>query len=344
MPPNRPRHLALTLLAAAALLAASAVVVQHRTREVERRFPPRGRLTIVRGVRLHYLDRGPQDAAHTVVMLHGNGTMAEELDLSGIAGLCAERHRVLVFDRPGFGYSERPPGRPWGPDEQADLLLETLRQIGIERPIVLGHSWGTLVALAMALRQPQDVAALVLVSGYYFPTPRLDAIYGSAPALPLVGPLLARTLSPLLGRLAWPLLVRRMFAPLAPTPAFREGYPAWMSLRPTQLEASAAEAAQMVPAAAALRRLHAQLRVPTVLVAGAKDRMLSTRWHSGRFADELEPGWLRIIEGAGHMVHHAAPGQVVAAVEQAIQAVEGRLQAQHQAGLEPADRMPAAAG
>ena len=225
---------------------------------------------------------------------------------------------MLLFDRPGYGYSERPRGLRWSPEQQAELLHDALDQMGIERPVVLGHSWGALVALAMGLRFPHQTAGLVLVSGYYFPSLRLDTLWLSAPALPVIGTLMRHTVSPLIGRLMWPLSVGRMFAPRPPSERFRRDYPVWMSLRPGQLHASASEAAQMIPAAAAMRELHSQLGVPTVLVAGAKDRLLSTRWHSSRLNDEIGSGWLRVIEGAGHMVHHAAPEQVAAAVEQVL--------------------------
>jgi len=111
--------------------------------------------------------------------------------------------------------------------------------------------------------------------------------------------------------------VRRMFAPAAPTEAFLSGYPAWMSLRPSSLKASAAESAMMIPSATLLSKRYGELKVPSVLVAGAKDRLLGTRWHSARLHDQLQISWLRIVEGAGHMVHHVATGQVVAAIDQA---------------------------
>ena len=110
---------------------------------------------------------------------------------------------------------------------------------------------------------------------------------------------------------------RRLFAPVPPTDAFKSRYPTAMSMRPSQLHAAAAESAMLVPAVLALRRRYAQLSVPAVLVAGAEDRYLDTRWHSGRLHRRLDHSWLRVVEGSGHMVHHVAPGQVMAAIDQA---------------------------
>jgi pimeloyl-ACP methyl ester carboxylesterase len=311
-----PRWLA-AAAGTAAVLAACALVVRRQTERAERAHPPRGRFIAVDGVRLHFTVHGRDDAAQTVVLLHGSGTLGEDFDISGLTRLAAERYRVVVFDRPGYGWSERPEGHRWGPQAQADLIHAALVRLGVNDPIILGHSWGALVALAMGLSHPQGVGSLVLVSGYYFPTLRLDVPLLAGPALPGLGKLYAHTLAPLLARLAWPLRVRRMFAPSPTPPAFRERYPAEMSMRPGQLRASAAESAMMIPAAAALRRHHRELEVPAVLVAGGQDRQLSTRWHSGRLHDRLDRSWLRIVEGSGHMVHHVATGQVMAAIDQA---------------------------
>lgn len=301
----------------AATLAACAWLVQRQTRRAERAHPPTGRFVVVRGVRLHFTVHGRDDAPQTVVMLHGNGSMAEELDLSGLVKQASERYRVVVFDRPGYGHSDRPDGQGYRPEDQADLFHAGFVRLGIERPVVFGHSWGALVALALGLRHPEGVGSLVLASGYYFPSVRMDVPLLAAPAIPLLGRLLRHTVSPLLGRLMFPLATRRVFWPSPVTPAFREKYPVWLSLRPSQLGASASESAMLIGAAARLQDRYTELQPPAVLVAGASDRMLSTRWHSTRLHELLPRSWLRIVEGTGHMVHHVATGQVSAAIDQA---------------------------
>src|SRR5882672_10949200 len=121
--------------------------------------PAVGRFITVDGTRLHYIDRG---SGIPVILLHGNGSMIGDFVSSGITERLGPGHRVVTFDRPGFGYSERPRGRTWGPFEQAKLLLRAFSLLGIERPIVVGHSWGTLVALALALEDREKIAGLVL--------------------------------------------------------------------------------------------------------------------------------------------------------------------------------------
>ena len=179
---SRRPGLATVLLGAAAVLAACALVVRRQTHKAERDFPARGHFIEVDGLRLHYLQYGPEDAAQSVVLLHGNGTLGEEFDICGLAEKAAQRYRVIVFDRPGYGYSERPNDRAWRAQEQADLMHLALRRLGVRHPVVLGHSWGAHVALAMGIRQPDAVGALVLASGYYTPSLRFDVPLLSAPA------------------------------------------------------------------------------------------------------------------------------------------------------------------
>jgi pimeloyl-ACP methyl ester carboxylesterase len=299
------------------LLSVGAWVTRRKTRQVEAQHPPTGHFIDVDGVRLHYTERGPTSAP-TVVLLHGNGAMTTEMELSGLVAQLAARYRVIVFDRPGYGYSERPSGRSFTPPAQAALFHDALMRLGVREAIALGHSWGAMVATAMALADPAFVRGVMLVSGYYTPSLRLDVTWMSPPALPLVGTLMRHTVSPLLARLLWPAMMRRIFAPAPTAPAFAQGYPVWMSLRPGTLRASAAEAAMMIPQAIHLLRQESNLRVPVAIVAGQKDRLVSTAWHSSRLHRRLPGSRLHVVPNAGHMVHHTAPDAVAAALDELV--------------------------
>jgi pimeloyl-ACP methyl ester carboxylesterase len=129
---------------------------------------------------------------------------------------------VIAFDRPGFGYSERPRSTIWTPQAQARLLHHALQQLGVDSAIVLGHSWGTLVALSMALEVPDFVRGLVLLSGYYYPSLRADVPLLSGPAIPVIGDVMRYTVSPLAGRMLWRPFSKKVFAPQQVDPRFRE--------------------------------------------------------------------------------------------------------------------------
>ncbi|MDM5181316.1 alpha/beta hydrolase [Massilia sp. DJPM01] len=307
--PRTPGWGSIALLAAAGL-AASAVYVQARKREAELANPAQGNVIEVDGVRLHYLEHG---AGPALVLLHGNDLHADDFALSGLLDTAAESHRVIAFDRPGFGHSERPGDTSWTPEAQARLMYKALRMLGVERPVIVGHAWGTLVTLALALDYPRYVRGITLVSGYYYPSVRLDAPLAAAPALPLLGQVLRNTLAPLLGRLLWPALARRMFSPAAVPERFSE-FPAWMSLRPAQLGASAAEIGMMTAAAARLSQRYGELRLPIAVLAGWGDQLVSAESHAVRFHQEVPHSDLQLEESCGHMLHYARPDLIMAAV------------------------------
>jgi pimeloyl-ACP methyl ester carboxylesterase len=242
--------------------------------------------------------------------------MIEDFQSSGLIDLAAAKYRVIAFDRPGFGHSERPRGTIWTPEAQARLFAGALQEIGIPHAIVLGHSWGTLVALALALKHPQAVRALVLASGYFYPNARADVLIQSLPAIPLIGDLLSHTLSPLLGRLNWPLFLRKVFEPNRVPEKFK-GFPSEMAMRPSQIRASAAEAALLIPSAHTLRKQYRALQVPVAIVAGAEDRVVEIK-QSADLHREIAHSTLRCVPATGHMVHQTATAEVMAAIEMVV--------------------------
>lgn len=326
----------MTLLVGTAGLAALAAGNTIVALLTQRRHPPEGRFIDVDGVRLHYSDRG---TGNPVVLIHGNAVTGDDYDTSGVAARLLTTHRVIIFDRPGFGHSARPRGRLWTANEQADLLHAALRRLGVARPVVVGHSWGAIVALALAVRHQADTSGLVLVSGYYFWTPRPDVLLVGTAAIPVLGDILRYTLSPVFGWLTMPLLKRLMFAPAPMTPRFRAEYSAAMALRPWQIRATAMDGALMIPGALALRRHYRDLTLPVVIIAGDGDKVVFPGG-AERLQAEIPGSVLQIIEGAGHMVHHLVPERIVAAVE----AVAGQASAMAPSRApHPASGVPAGA-
>jgi pimeloyl-ACP methyl ester carboxylesterase len=242
--------------------------------------------------------------------------MVEDFECSGLIDMAAIRHRVIAFDRPGFGHSERPRTTVWTHHAQADLIFKAMAKIGVVRATVLGHSWGCSVALAMAERHPQAVKALVLASGYYFPSARADVVTMSAPAVPVLGDVIRYTVSPLLSRLMWPTLLAKIFGP-EETPAKFGAFPKEMAFRPSQIRASAADTALMVPDAADSFSRYPAITTPTVIIAGTGDKIVDIEEQSARLHGVLPGSSFRRIQGAGHMIHQTATEAVMAAIDEA---------------------------
>lgn len=314
------RHPALVGFAAvASLLGVAAIVNQRFARKAERDNPPRGQFLAVDGARLHYVERGD---GRPLVLLHGNGSMIQDFDSSGLIDLAAKNYRVIVFDRPGFGHSSRPRNVIWTPEAQADLIRKALDRLSVQQAIVLGHSWGASVALALTIRHPSFVEALVLASGYYFPTTRADVAASSVSAMPVMGDAISHTISPILSRVLWPAMLRKMFGP-RPVPDKFDGFPKEMAVRPSQMRASAAESALMIPAAFESSKTYDQVNIPTIIIAGDEDRLIDINKQSVRLHGEIKRSKLHRIAGAGHMIQHSATAQLMAAIDEA--AAETRI-------------------
>jgi pimeloyl-ACP methyl ester carboxylesterase len=298
-------------IALAGSAAAMAAWNIYQARKAERRHPPTGRFLTTEGVRLHYLERGEGPPA---VLLHGNGMTSADFELSGVLGLAAQNHRVIAFDRPGFGYSGRPRGVVWTAARQARLFREAFAAIALEPAVVVGHSWGTLVALALALDYPEAVRSVILLSGYYYPTLRADVALFSPPAIPLIGDVMRHTVVPPLAAAMLPAMVERSFAPLPVPDRFARDFPSGLALRPSQIRAAAEEAAMMISAAAALQGRYRELRMPVTIMAGTQDRIVDHRRHAVRLSGEVPHSTLRLVPNAGHMIHYTVPDQVVEAI------------------------------
>jgi pimeloyl-ACP methyl ester carboxylesterase len=181
---------------------------------------------------------------------------------------------------------------------------------------VLGHSWGASVAGALAINHPSFVEALVLASGYYFPTARADVAALSVPAIPVFGDIVSFTISPLASRLMWPAMLRKVFGPRSVPEKFA-AFPKEMAVRPSQIRASAAEARLMIPAAFASSKTYGELAMPTIILAGEDDRLIDINEQSGRLHAEVKQSKLHRIAGAGHMIQQSATRSLMAAIDEA---------------------------
>jgi pimeloyl-ACP methyl ester carboxylesterase len=312
LPSTRSIAGGLAVLGATAL-AGAALIVNRRAARAESAYPARGSFVTVGGVRLHYVERGQ---GRPVVFLHGNGMMADDMLVSGVLGAAADgSFRAIAIDRPGFGHSERPRGTAWTAAAQAALLPRAFALLGIERPIVVGHSLGTMVALALALNHPDQVGGLVLASGYYYPTARADVAIVSPTAAPLLGDLLCYTIAPLTGELVAPRMIRKMFSPQAVPARFERLFPVGLMLRPSQISAATKDATHMVPDAYAMSPNYPGLACRVAILAGDADKVVDLKSQAERLHHAVPGSMLDVFSGVGHMIHYADPARVMRAVD-----------------------------
>lgn len=253
------------------------------------------------------------------MLVHGNGTMAEDFAICGLIDRLAARYRVIAIDRPGFGYTGRPRHRLWTAQAQAVLLHRVLEQLGVERPLLVGHSWGTIVALALALALAADgrrpLRGLVLLSGSYFPGHRTDAALIAPLAVPGLGDAMramvpAKVSASLTGQ-----SFRQVFWP-QPVPArFTARFPIEIAAAATQLRAVSEDAASMNAAVTGLQRRYAGLTLPVSILAGDADAIVKASEHSVRLHTTIPGSTLRLLPGLGHMIHYGARLKVERAID-----------------------------
>lgn len=292
------------------------VAVVFVAKLAERRNLPIGCFIEVDGVRLHYLERGDASAP-PVVLFHGNGAMIQDLAAAGLIDLLARRYRVICFDRPGFGFSRRPRFRLMTPERQAALFEAALQRLNVREPVVFGHSWGALVALALALRNPdmrRPVRGLVLAAGYYFPTKRLDVWMVSIPAIPIIGDIMCYTISPILGWLLLRKMIRTLFMPDEVPQRFKDQFPLALALRPSQLRATAEESALMIPAAARLQSRYRHLSCPLAIYAASDDTLIECD-QGPRLQRQTIASVLHTVQNSGHMLHYAVSEEIVGSID-----------------------------
>ena len=194
-------------------------------------------------------------------------------------------------------------------------MLEPAAIIRRRISITRAASRGASVAVALALKFPDMVRGLVLASGYYYPTLRPGVVALSTPAVPVVGDVLGHTLSPIISRLMWPLMMAKIFGP-KPEPAKFEQFPKEMALRPSQIRASAAESGLMIPDAFHFNDKYADLKMPVVIIAGEDDRLIDIEKQSARLHSDVSQSAFHCVAQNGHMIHQTATGEVMSAINE----------------------------
>jgi pimeloyl-ACP methyl ester carboxylesterase len=306
------------LLALAAVFGAGAVITLLATARIEAAHPPSGRFIEVTGGRLHVLDLQPPAAADDglpLVMLHGASANVEDLRLAFGDRLTRHR-RVILVDRPGHGWSDRPDGAAdASPARQAALISEALDRIGVTRFVLLGHSLGGAVATAFALAYPDRLAGLVLLAPVTHPWIGSLSWYNAVLSTPWVGSFFAHTVALPLGELLLEEGAASVFAPQAMPADYVRRAATKLLLRPSQFIANAQDVAALKGAVTAQVPFYKNIKTPTVIITGSADTVVSPNIHARTIAAVLPNAKLIILDGIGHMPQHVATDAIVAAIE-----------------------------
>lgn len=309
-----------SLLAGGALtLLGGGVATRATTREtaIEATFPPLGQILDVGGTPVHVVIEG---SGPDLVMIHGASGNLREFTFDLIPRL-RDRYRCIAFDRPGLGYTGRTDpaydtafsSRSETPAEQAALLARAYAKIGSGAPIVLGHSFGGTVALAWALDHP--ARGLVLLAPAAMPWPgglgALYAINASAAGGGLAVPLL----SAMVPDSKIDAITRAIFLPDPVPDGYLPHIGGQLTLRRRSLRANARQVNHLKPHVTQMQSRYPAMTLPIEWLHGTADTIVPASVHAEPFKAIVPHTALTLLDGTGHMPHHAHPEVVTAAID-----------------------------
>jgi pimeloyl-ACP methyl ester carboxylesterase len=272
-------------------------------RRVEKALPPRGQFIAVAGARIHYLDKG---SGPVIVILHGLGGQMGNFTYALLERLTDE-FRVILMDRPGSGYSRRAPGATGRLTEQAAIVAEFICKLGLERPLLVGHSLGGAIALGVALDHPEVVQGLALIAPLTHVPRNVPAPFR---ALDIKSNFLRWLVA---WTVATPIGIRRgkavLHAIFSPDPA-PEDFPiragGILGLRPRSFYNTSSDMRAVNYDLGAMVGRYASLRLPVRILYGTSDEVLSYQVHGEAMKAKSSMVSLELVAG-GHMLPITAP-------------------------------------
>lgn len=293
-------------------LVAGAVLTRLSASRAERTYPPLGETVEVDGLVQHYLERGE---GAPVVFVHGAYGGLQDFAAT-ILSEASKRYRCVLWDRPGHGYSERPGGAV-DPGIQAQWLLKLVDRLGLERPLLVGFSYGGAVCLSAALDAPDRIRGVVLLNGPSHPWPDpLDLVYRIS-GWPVVGWLMSEAVVAPLAEWQGGHAIERAFDPLPVAGAFKAS-PIALSLRPANYRANTQDVRLLKPLLRDQVQRYADLSVPVTALVSTGDLVVSPILHVPRLVEASPLCEQILLEGAGHQVLYTHPERVLAVIERAL--------------------------
>jgi pimeloyl-ACP methyl ester carboxylesterase len=255
----------------------------------------------VSGVRLHFVVTG---SGRPVVLVHGNPGSA--LDWTRELDVMASRQKMLAFDRPGHGLSERPKHLVSTVEAQARMLHEALQQLRVERPILVGHSWGAALALVYAIIYPKEVSGVVLIAPAVYPGHDDDGFLADLPAVPVIGDAANLVLSPLLAASIARGKLKQAFSP-DPVPKSYEKSALKEWTKPKKIKAYSVDEASLNDSLKRFSPRYSEITIPVTIITGDSDLIITQKDNAARLHEALPKSRLIIIPMTGHQIPITRP-------------------------------------
>lgn len=271
----------------------------------------------VRGHDVHVVIKG---SGPDVVLVHGASGNTRDMTFSLVDEL-ADRYRIIVFDRPGLGHTP-----PLARDsvhlrDQADLLAGAALKLGVDRPILVGQSFGGAVVMAWAVHHPENVAAVVSIAGATHPWQgKLDQLYAWL-SHRHVGPILAWIISAWVSEKYMRNAVDEVFVPQQAPAGYADAIGTPLILRPKSLVANAQQRHHLRNHLGELAPNYKDVQVPVYAIHGTADSTVSHLIHSEPLVRDVADGNLTLLPGVGHMPHHTNTSDIIQVIDTVAQRV-----------------------
>lgn len=298
------------------LLVTLAIVTRIRARAIEAQYPNIGTLTDVGGFGLNalHVPAGPDADLPPIVFIHGaSGNLRDQVGafLEPLRG----RAELLFVDRPGHGYSERGGPENDTPYGQANAIARLMEKNGIERAIIVGHSFGGAIAASFGVLHPNKVEGLVFLASATHPWPGGVDWYYHVASAPVIGLIFSHTVALQAGMTRITPATAHVFAPNpAPSSYIADTGPA-LVLRPSAFRANATDVAGLLDYVTRFAPRYREIEKPTVIITGDSDEIVLEEIHSKGLARDIEGSELVWIKGLGHKPDYVVTDIVIAALE-----------------------------
>jgi pimeloyl-ACP methyl ester carboxylesterase len=279
------------------------------TPKIEQAVPQLGTVVDLDGERMHYVDRG---SGPPIVMIHGLAGNLRNYTYALVDRLTND-YRVIALDRPGSGYSPRSHKTSASLEAQSATIAKLIKSLGLERPLVVGHSLGGAVSLALALNHPETVGALALIAPLTQVRPQVPkAFRGLDIRSPLLRNIIAHTIATPVAMKTGKDVVTAIFKP-EPVPAdFATRGGGLLGMRPEGFYTSSSDMIEVHLSMADLVSRYPQLKLPIRVLFGTEDAILNYRVFGEGFVAQVPQAELTLIPGAGHMLPVTQPEKTAA--------------------------------
>lgn len=277
---------------------------------IERKYPPRGEFVDVETAKIHFLTRKKISEIENqenapVVLIHGSSGSSADMELA-FFDIFPDDIDLYAIDRPGIGWSKTKlsPLEMSNPMKQAEAIHMAVKELKLNKPLIVGHSWGGAVALAYAKQFGDEISGVVSLSGVVFPWEGPFGWYDVVLTTPVVNHIFTRLLLNKIGQYYIPLSIEGIFAPEPAREDYREGAQAEILLRPSKIINNSTYSYNLRRHLKTMSENYADIKTPLLIVAGNKDYIVNTKRQSERLHNIVTGSEYLLLNGVGHMPHH----------------------------------------